>query len=162
MCGERTALAGMDMPMRVRVIGASGRMGQIHCETYRELGLEIVGSIDDADIVSIASPDQTHGEYVISALEDGRHVFCEKPLCTNLSEMKEIEDRCGRHSNLHIGQNFPLRYRFDSLKDWDQILGKIYRAEFVYEWARSYKLGKGWRVGDYSLVMGVIATRRLD
>lgn len=133
--------------MKVRVIGSQGRMGQIHCETYRSLGLEIVESGED--IVSIASPDQTHGEYVASALSAKKHVFVEKPLCTSRDQLERIENLCAASPYLHVDQNFPLRYVFG-----DSYPNGLYRVDATYFWARPEKLGKDWRVRNYSLVMG--------
>ena len=136
----------------VRVIGADGRMGREHVAAYKAAGVELVEG--KADIVSIASPDNTHGRYVIEALKQGSHVFCEKPLCTTTEELEEIK----KSKNLHVGQNYPLRHQpvFRDLKYKIHELGEIYRAEAVYEWGRTHKLNEGWRKTDknYSLVLG--------
>ncbi len=44
----------------------------------------------EIEIVSIASPDHTHAEYAIAALEAGKHVLCEKPMCTSIIDAKKI------------------------------------------------------------------------
>lgn len=44
----------------------------------------------DLDAVIIATPSQTHSSLVRKALEHGLHVFCEKPLCLNYGESKEL------------------------------------------------------------------------
>ena len=128
-------------------------MGRQHVEAYRHLGITPVRG--QADIVSIASPDNTHGKYVIDALDAGAHVFCEKPLCTTLRDFKEIYKRAGKK---HIRQNFPLRYQpiFKDLKNNLESFGDIYRIEASYNWGRTQKLNETWRKTDpeYSLVMG--------
>ena len=43
------------------------------------------------DLVSIASPDHTHAEYAIAALEAGKNVLCEKPMCTSIIDAKRIK-----------------------------------------------------------------------
>lgn len=42
------------------------------------------------DIVSICTPPSLHCEQTLMALEDGCHVFCEKPLADSLSQADEI------------------------------------------------------------------------
>lgn len=42
------------------------------------------------DAVYIASPHNTHYEYIIKALEKGKHVLCEKPMVLNASQAQEV------------------------------------------------------------------------
>lgn len=42
------------------------------------------------DAIYVASPHETHYEYVKAALEHGKHVLCEKPLAFKKSEAKEL------------------------------------------------------------------------
>lgn len=44
------------------------------------------------DAVYVASPHDTHYAYAKAALEAGRHVLCEKPLCLARSQAKELFD----------------------------------------------------------------------
>lgn len=44
----------------------------------------------DVDIVYIASPHQTHYEYIKSALEHGKHVLCEKPMVLKREQAEEL------------------------------------------------------------------------
>ena len=53
----------------------------------------------DLDAVLIASPAGTHIEIVLTALESGLHVFCEKPLAITLADIDRIthaRDRAGK------------------------------------------------------------------
>ena len=45
---------------------------------------------DETDAVYIASPHGTHFAYAKAALEAGRHVLCEKPLCMSRAEAEEL------------------------------------------------------------------------
>jgi len=46
--------------------------------------------LDDLDLVVVATPSAMHRDHVIQALEAGKHVVCEKPLCLNLAECDDI------------------------------------------------------------------------
>jgi predicted dehydrogenase len=52
---------------------------------YRELVTR-----KDIDVVNICTPNKMHKEEVIAALNNGKHVYCEKPLAFNEAEAKEI------------------------------------------------------------------------
>lgn len=47
-------------------------------------------ALDDLDLVVVATPSAMHRDHVLQALEAGKHVVCEKPLCMNLAECDEI------------------------------------------------------------------------
>lgn len=44
---------------------------------------------DSVDAVNIASPHETHFEYIMEALERGKHVLCEKPMVLKESHARE-------------------------------------------------------------------------
>ncbi|MFQ5936680.1 MAG: Gfo/Idh/MocA family protein, partial [Acidiferrobacterales bacterium] len=46
-----------------------------------------------ADVVYIASPPAAHGQYALAAIENGKAVYCEKPLSVDLEEGRELVQR---------------------------------------------------------------------
>ncbi len=54
------------------------------------------------DIVACADYFSIHGERIIQALEHGKHVLCDKPLCTRLEELGCIET-LAREKELRVG-----------------------------------------------------------
>jgi predicted dehydrogenase/threonine dehydrogenase-like Zn-dependent dehydrogenase len=54
-------------------------------------GIDDVLGNRDIDTVVIATRHDQHARQVLQALEAGKHVFCEKPLCLTLDELDEIE-----------------------------------------------------------------------
>lgn len=140
--------------LTAKVIGADGNMGREHVAAFTDAGVQIVDI--NPDIISIASPDNTHGDYVLEAVLKNQHVFCEKPLVTSREQMSKIFN--AKAPDLCVWQNFPLRYQplFTSLKDKLPDFGDIYRIEASYNWGRTHKLFESWRNRDpdYSLVMG--------
>ena len=62
-------------------------------ETYP--GVIVTGSLDDVldkvEAVIIVTPTSTHHELVKKCLSAGKHVFCEKPLCSTMEEVLDLE-----------------------------------------------------------------------
>lgn len=44
----------------------------------------------DVELVSVCTPDHTHAEYAVAALEAGKHVLCEKPMATTIEDSLRI------------------------------------------------------------------------
>lgn len=63
----------------------------------------------DVDIVAVGGKYGERGEMVIKALQAGKHVIADKPICTRLSELKKIE-KLAREKGLKVGCMFDLRY----------------------------------------------------
>jgi predicted dehydrogenase len=112
------------------------------------------------DVLSIASYDNHHHEQVRRALEGGKHVFVEKPLCLREEEARELHDLNRAHPELVLSSNLILRRspRFRLLKEWleEGRFGTLYYLEADYDYGRLSKLTDGWR-GDldyYSVVLG--------
>ncbi|MFZ0296578.1 MAG: bi-domain-containing oxidoreductase [Candidatus Sulfotelmatobacter sp.] len=65
---------------------AADKFGFASCTTSE---VEILNS-PAVNTVVIATRHHLHARQVIAALQRGKHVFCEKPLCLNQEELKEI------------------------------------------------------------------------
>ena len=91
--------------VRLRTVASSGGVSGAHAG--RKFGFEqtttdadSVFADEDTNAVVIATRHDSHAQMVITALEAGKHVFVEKPLCITLDELTEIDkaihgsDRC--------------------------------------------------------------------
>jgi predicted dehydrogenase/threonine dehydrogenase-like Zn-dependent dehydrogenase len=47
---------------------------------------------DEIDLIVISTQHNSHAKFIIEALEAGKHVYCEKPLCLTIEELNKIED----------------------------------------------------------------------
>ncbi|MBE6574434.1 MAG: Gfo/Idh/MocA family oxidoreductase [Ruminococcaceae bacterium] len=63
----------------------------------------------DADIVAIGDYYGRRGELTIASLKAGKHVMADKPLCTSLEQLDEIE-KLSKEKNLKVGCMLSLRY----------------------------------------------------
>lgn len=84
------------------------------------------------DAVHICTPNRSHSEITVAALEAGKHVMCEKPMAINYAEAKKMLDAAKRTGKkLTIG--YQNRFRPDTvlLKKIidDGRLGDIYYAQ---------------------------------
>ncbi len=114
----------------------------------------------DIDVVSIATFDDVHCEQIVMALEHGKHVFVEKPICLLEAELVAIRAALKRRPRLKISSNLILRKspRFLELRDWIRTgtLGDIFLIEADYHYGRLHKLTDGWRgkLPFYSVMHG--------
>ena len=81
---EVIALADMD-PNRARAFGKGRNIKAF----YQSLAEMLAGS-PELDAVSVITPNKFHKPLVIEALEQGKHVYCEKPPALNAPEMEDM------------------------------------------------------------------------
>lgn len=76
------------------------------CSDYQEL-------LDRTDAVCICSPNATHAEYTIKAIQQGKKVLCEKPMVGSAEELKRLIElaQSNRAGNI-VGFNY--RYSWEN------------------------------------------------
>ena len=61
---------------------------------------------EDIDLIGISTQHSSHAKFVVEALEAGKSVYCEKPLCLTLEELGKIEEAYKKNSGqLFVGLN---------------------------------------------------------
>ena len=63
----------------------------------------------DVEVVVVAVPPKYHAGLSIRALEAGKHVFCEKPMATNLKDAKEMLVKAEK-AGVKLGIDYQNRY----------------------------------------------------
>ena len=111
------------------------KMGGLELASYLhkhipEIDQELIK--EDLDVVYVTTPNRSHAEISIAAMEAGKDVMCEKPMAKNYAEaqkMVETSEKTGRILNI----GYQNRYRPDSLylKEMCKAdeLGEIYFAK---------------------------------
>lgn len=68
-------------------------------------------SSDDVDAVIISSENAKHIDHVIAAIDAGKHIICEKPVCISNDSIAQIESALERSKKRVFFQTaFPMRY----------------------------------------------------
>jgi predicted dehydrogenase len=88
----------------------------------------------DLDAIYIPLPNQLHFDWCVRALEAGKHVLCEKPLCLTANQVAHlcaIRDRTGRHIEEAFGyRNHPQWTKVRELIA-DNVIGAVRAAHAV-------------------------------
>ena len=99
------------------------------------------------DAVAIGDYYGIRGERAIRALQAGKHVIADKPICTSLSELKEIE-RLSREKNLKVGCMLDLRYdpalRLAGKMIREGVVGEILSANVTGQHCLAYCTRAKW------------------
>ena len=121
----RTMPALLEAPSATLLALASRDLGKGRT-VARTLGIErVYGTYDalladpDIDVVYVPLPNQLHFEWAMKALEAGKHVLCEKPLCMTAAQVAtlcEVRDRTGKHIEEGFGfRNHPQWFKLNEL-----------------------------------------------
>ena len=114
----------------------------------------------EIDVVSIASYDNFHFEQIQTAIDHGKHIFVEKPLCLFAEEATNIRKKLNENPHIKMSSNLILRKspRFIDLKQRisQGELGEIFCVEGDYNYGRLHKITEGWRgeLDFYSVIHG--------
>ena len=166
--------------MKVGIVG-TGKIAERHILAYKKLNIHNiivsdlsadnvkrfserfkVSTSDDVDnllddkkvhIIDICTPVTSHKEFILRALRNNKHVFCEKPLCVNLQEAYQIKETAKNTESLvMVGYLYRFHPAFRKVKDWldEGLIGKPYFGIFRIggrgghqAWKHSLKDGGG-------------------
>lgn len=149
------------MTIKVGIIGL-GKIGERHVNAYANIpGVELKGFCDidptllknnpqlsnvpifdnanfiindpDIDVVDICIPTKSHHEIILQALENGKHVFCEKPLTHKKEYADQIKKAAKKFDRLvMVGYLYRFHPSFELLRDVlnKGIIGNPYYAIF--------------------------------
>jgi len=144
----------MNKKVKVIVIGC-GNMGSSHARAYHKLaGFDLVGLVDTKpeirdrlskelggiaqfsdfdtafmttkpDAVAVCTYPGTHAELTLKAIESGAHVFCEKPLASNIKNAQSMIDAANKYGKkLVIGYILRVHPSWKKFIEIAQKLGK--------------------------------------
>lgn len=105
----------------------------------------------EIDLVDVTTPNNKHRDFVLAALEAGKHVACEKPLAATLDDARVMCEAARKHPKCKTFVWYNYR-RVPAVATAYQLarqgkLGRIYHVEAYYRqgWASSPDIPLIWR-----------------
>ena len=90
---------------------------------------------EDLDLISIVTPPIFHHEMTMAALENGKHVLCEKPMAMNAAEALEMTEKAAEKKVLAL-INHELRFLNARQKAFEMIregeIGRVMHVKTVF------------------------------
>lgn len=163
--GKVHAYGYLNLPMYYNPVPLHAKITHI-CTSRKEtaeLGKEMVGAqaavIDfheitenpDIDIVHICTPNHLHKEALFSAIKHNKHIYCDKPLVTNMEEAKEIQEAMKEYNGTAqmALQNrfFPATIRARQLIE-ENFLGDVleFRASYLHSGSANPNAPLKWKL----------------
>lgn len=152
-----------NIPKDVDRIGITTRTGTTSKKIAEQYGFRFCTSepnevFENKDIntIFIATQHDSHADYVIESLKNGKNVFVEKPLCLTENELDEIKDLYSKNSSKHLMVGFNRRFaplaQAVKSKLSDAPVSVLYRINAGYipkeSWIQDMKIGGGRIIGE--------------
>jgi Predicted dehydrogenases and related proteins len=148
--------ASLDTVVTSKGITASNVASKFGFNNASSNSLDVTGN-DAINTVFVATPHNTHAQYVLEALKAGKHVFVEKPLAMHENELEEIRDYCLQNSkNIMVGFNrrfapvsVELKKAFESIGE-PLVINYRVNGGFIPKehWTQNEEIGGGRIIGE--------------
>jgi predicted dehydrogenase len=93
-------------------------------------------SREDVDLICITTPPKFHRVMTLAAIENGKHVLCEKPMAMNADEAREMTD-AARQAGVLALIDHELRFQPGRLRAYEMIregaIGKVRHAKCHFQ-----------------------------
>ncbi|MBM4028154.1 MAG: Gfo/Idh/MocA family oxidoreductase [Planctomycetes bacterium] len=95
------------------------------------------------DAVVVSTPDHIHAAAAMMAIKMGKHVYCQKPLCHNVYEVRQLTEAARKHKVMtQMGTQLHATGEMKTFVEWVKsgVIGKIRKVDI---WS-----GKNWGGGE--------------
>lgn len=145
---ETAELVGFCDHNRLRLEAANRMLGT---ELPQFTDVQEALSALDPDGVIVCTQDNTHAGFIIQALEAGKRVYCEKPLCTTAAQCRDILAAAAQSAgNVFVTHNLRYGPALQKLKElvdggrigrplsleFDEFLDRSHGADYFRRWHR--------------------------
>ena len=144
-------------PFEAKIKGVYTRTPETRESAANAFGFDIAAASedeliynDDIDIIDICTPNTSHYETLKKAINAGKHVYCEKPLCVNAAQAYEIAELADKRgvvgkivfNNRYMSAMLAAKKLVDSGK-----LGRIlsFRCTYLHSSCTDLTKAAGWK-----------------
>lgn len=157
-CGARNLpFFYRNLPFHVELAGAASPSAESRRLAQEEAGIPFVTddwrelvARPDIDAVAISTPNHMHGEMLLEAIAQGKHIYCDKPLTASFGEAEEIVEAL-KDKNLVHQTVFNYRFYAASLRAKELMeegrIGRItaFRAVYLHAGSIYEDRPMGWK-----------------
>jgi len=109
---------------------------------YKDFRKMLEAEDKNIDAVTVSTPDNLHAVAAMMAIKMGKHVYCEKPLCHDIYEVRQLTETARKQGVMtQMGTQLHATGEMKSFIEWVRagVIGKIHRVDL---WS-----GKNWGGG---------------
>ena len=156
IAGVHTAVLSGDERVQLTSVydvapAAAERLAGSHNATAVATPLEV---LERSDAVYITTPNTQHVSLAIAAIETGKHVFCEKPLATNVADAERVFEKSKEGPGIfQVGHNRRFAPVYATLK---QMLSETYKPHSAHVKMNRGELLKPEWTGDPEITGGFL------
>ena len=145
------------LPFRIKLVGICNRTLSKAEQLRDDFGYEFATSDyrelierKDIHVIDVCTPNNVHREQIVAALQAGKHVYADKPLCITDGEVDEIvraHERSGMIAQMAFHNRFyPWSKKIKALVD-DGFFGNLitFRATYYHSSNIKTKKFRGWK-----------------
>jgi len=143
---------------RVRVAAVCDLLADRVAQLARSTGAKVIDNfnelVDNVDAVYITTPNTKHTELALACVAAGKHVFCEKPMATTLSDARTILEASSKSKGVfQVGHNRRFAPVYSTLKELIATSGPAHSAHLKMN--RGELINPTW-VGDPKVTGGFL------
>ena len=114
------ALCDVDKAWHRKAIASRKNLHGIKLWTDYRVMFDKIGK--DIDAVLVATPEHSHFSICVYAIRWGKHVYCQKPLCHTVNEVRLLTEEAKKHKNVvtQMGHQGHSGLSSAMLRDWGQ------------------------------------------
>ncbi len=110
---------------------------------YRDFRKMLDAEDKNIDAVTVSTPDHIHAVAAMAAIKRGKHVYCQKPLCHDIYEVRQLTEAARKYKvQTQMGTQLHATGEMKMFVEWVKsgVIGKVHKVDI---WS-----GKNWGGGE--------------
>jgi len=114
-----------------------------NAKKYKDFRKMLDAEEKNIDAVTVSTPDNCHAVAAMAAIKRGRHVYCQKPLCHDIYEVRQLTEEARKRGLMtQMGTQLHATGEMKRFVEWVKsgVIGKVNKVDI---WS-----GKNWGGGE--------------